>query len=203
MISSMDVQNLLIRAFNLSYLVTGGRTPMFTTARLFILILICPVLLTGQIVQDKKDPSEATEKLRKEAVAFLRETVADVNAMRTLENRISFSAELAGLMWFHDEREAKAMYNAAITDYRDLLARYDAQINALGVTAEEMSDRRSGFMSMTIEPTEKSRIVRRFTTAISVGQQIAMSLAEHDPELAYTFYYDSLASISNPEFRKQ
>jgi hypothetical protein len=40
-------------------------------------------------------------------------------------------------------------------------------------------------------------------TAIGVGQQIALSLAQHDPELGYAFYYDSIAAISNAESRKQ
>jgi hypothetical protein len=174
---------------------------MFTKARVLAFILFCPLLLTAQVVPDKTT-SEATEKLRKEAVAFLRETVADVNAMRSLENRISFTAEMAGLMWFHDEREARAMYSGAIGDYRDLLARYDAQMNSLGITAEDAATT-SRFPSFMVEPTDKSRVLRKFSTAIGVGQQIAMSLAEHDAELAYTFYYDSIAAISNPEFRKQ
>jgi hypothetical protein len=40
-------------------------------------------------------------------------------------------------------------------------------------------------------------------TAITVGQQITTSIAEHDPELAFSFYFDSLSAISSPELRKQ
>jgi len=36
-----------------------------------------------------------------------------------------------------------------------------------------------------------------------VRQQIAMSLAEHDAELAFTFYSDSAGAVSNPEFRRK
>ncbi|PYT01552.1 MAG: hypothetical protein DMF63_01525 [Acidobacteria bacterium] len=146
-------------------------------------------------------PEKDSEKLQKEAVAFLRETLTDVNGMRSLENRISFTAELAGLMWFHDEREARSMYGGVIADFKDLLTKYDAQMNELGAT---MADRQGGgFMSFGLEPTDKSQIVKRFTTAVGVRQQIAMTMAEHDPELAFSFYNDSLSAISNPEFRKE
>ena len=34
-----------------------------------------------------------------------------------MENRVSFNAELASLMWFHDEKEAKAMYGGVVADF--------------------------------------------------------------------------------------
>ena len=173
---------------------------MFYKAQIAAIILFCSAFAGAQVVPEG-DPSEAKDKLRKEAVAFLRETLTDVGGMRSLENRISFAAEIAGLMWFHDEREARSMYTGVMQDFRDLLVRYDSQMNALGVTVEDADSR--GIMSFMLEPTEKSRILRKFTTAIGVRQQIALSLAEHDPDLAYSFYYDSLSAISNPEFRKQ
>ena len=87
---------------------------------------------------DEPNTAEDQAALRKEAVVFLRETMSDINTMRSLENRISFTAELAGLMWFHDEREARAMYSAVIADFRQLLQQYDAQVNALGVGGGEV-----------------------------------------------------------------
>ena len=60
-----------------------------------LLALATPIFAQTATTQPlKSDPTE----LRKEAVVFLRETMGDVQNMRTLENRISFSAELAGLM---------------------------------------------------------------------------------------------------------
>ena len=166
-------------------------------------ILILATLAAAQTEPEKK-AAEAKENLQKDAVVFLRETLGDVNGMRSLENRISFASELAGLMWFHDEREARAMYAGLIADFRDLLTRYDAQMNAMGATPEDGDgDGRMGPMSFLIEPDEKSRVLRRFSTAMGVRQAIAMSIAEHDAELAFGFYNDSLSAISNPAFRKQ
>ncbi|MEO8574785.1 MAG: hypothetical protein ABI481_12520 [Pyrinomonadaceae bacterium] len=164
-------------------------------------VLLLATLAAAQTVSEKK-AAEDKENLQKEAVVFLRETLSDVNGMRSLENRISFASELAGLMWFHDEREARAMYAGLIVDFRDLLMRYDAQMNALGVTPED-GEGRSDFMSFMSEPTDMARVQRRFITAMGVRQGIAMSMAEHDAELAFGFYNDSLSVISNPEFRKQ
>jgi hypothetical protein len=168
-----------------------------------IALLLCLLAAVPAISQtvDEPNPTEDLAELRKEAIAFLRETMSDINTMRSLENRISFTAELAGLMWFHDEREARAMYSALIGDFRQLMMQYDAQMNAYGVEASDLN-RHGGIMSMG-DPTEQQRIARRFAMAMMVRQQIAMSIAEHDAELAFGFYDDSLSAISNPEFRKQ
>jgi hypothetical protein len=168
--------------------------------RVFFLsfLLFLSQFTNAQITVEKK-PTDDPEKLKKDAVAFLRETMTDVNNLRTLENRISFSAELASLMWFHDEKEARSMYLTAFGDFKELLMRYDMQMNSMG-ELDETEDYRGG---MFADVSDRSRISRRFQTAMQVRQQIAMSLAEHDPELAFGFYLDSLQVLTNPEFRKQ
>ena len=168
--------------------------------RVFLLsfALFLAQFTNAQIAVEKK-PTDDPEKLKKDAVAFLRETMADVNNLRTLENRISFSAELASLMWFHDEKEARSMYLTAFGDFKELLMRYDMQMNSMG-ELDETEDYRGG---MFADVSDRSRISRRFQTAMQVRQQIALSLAEHDPELAFGFYLDSLQVLTNPEFRKQ
>jgi hypothetical protein len=174
---------------------------MCNTLRVLTFTLLLASFASGQTVPDNK-AAEDRQKLEKEAVAFLRETLGDVNAMRSLENRISFGSELASLMWFHDEREARAMYSGLIGDFKDLIAKYDSQMNEFGAVSEdaELSGGLIGFMG---EPSERSRLLRKFSAAMAVGQQIAMSMAEHDADLAFGFYYDSLSSISNPELRAQ
>src|SRR5688572_15192401 len=176
--------------------------PMSRIIPAFAFILVLSTAALSQAVSEK-NATEDAQKLRKEAVVFLRETLSDVNGMRSLENRISFTAEMAALMWFYDESEGRAMYAGAIADFRDLLARYDAQMNSLGVTPDDADGPTGGPMSFMVEPTAKGRVLRKLAVALGVGQQIALSLAEHDPELAYSFFFDSVSSVSNPEFRKQ
>jgi hypothetical protein len=163
-----------------------------------VVLLVSPVFSQ---VTDKKDPKEEAAKLQKEAVAFLRETMADVANMRTLENRISFSAEMASLMWFHDEREARGLFNGVIGDFKELLLRYDSQMNSYGVPAEDEEVGPPNLFSG--EMSDRAQLSRKFRIALAVRQQIATSLAEHDPDVAFTFYFDSGSVITNAEFRKQ
>src|SRR6185436_2218575 len=90
----------------------------------FVLLLL---FIQAGFSQATEDPKKKAEEFKKEALVFLRETAADVGTLRTLENRISFAAEIAGLMWFQDETEARAMFQNVIVDFRQLLIQADTQ----------------------------------------------------------------------------
>ncbi len=166
-----------------------------TIGKIFFLLLL-PFLVVqnnfSQVVETKKKDKISAE-LRKDAVSFLRETTTDVNNMRTLENRISFSAELANLMWFNDEKEARAMFKSVITDFRQLLTQFDAPETATE-TEEEASLLVGG---------RGGDFNRKFFKATAVRQQIATNLAEHDPQLAFDFLAETAQAISNPKLRLQ
>lgn len=153
--------------------------------------------------QNPSDPKkdEQDEKLKKEAVDFLRETMADVNTMRSLENRLSFNAEMASLMWFHDEKEARAMYLGVTSDFRQLLVEFDTQLNAFAMAEANTGDETIA-MGMFDDLSPKQNIQRKLAKALEMRKQIAMSLAEHEPDLAMAFYQYSLTAITNPESRK-
>lgn len=156
-----------------------------------LLAFATPVFAQTATTQpEKPDPAE----LRKEAVIFLRETMADVQNMRTLENRISFSAELAGLMWYHDEQEAKTMFNTAISDFRELISRLDAQMMALPEDDGEV-----GMVPRMPfgDASERGRVEMKYRVAMAVRQQVATSIAEHDPDIALSFFYDTAST--NPK----
>lgn len=161
------------------------------------MILLCAQFSFAQNVEEPKK-NEETEKLKVKAVEFLRETAGDLNRMRSVENRISFSAELASLMWFYDEQEAQAMYGATVTDFKQLLSQYDIQMNTLDAPVDEDFAPSFLFGGQGRTPVE-----RKMRIAMAVRQQIALSVAEHDAELAYSFFYDSLSLITNPTFRKE
>ncbi len=145
---------------------------------------------------EKVKPDEISSELKKEAIAFLRETAADVNNLRTLENRISLSSEMASLMWFSDEKEARTMFQAVIGDFRQLLTVYESQIAVSGENTDE-----SGGNSLLFGTAGQPE--RKFAKAIGVRQQIAKAIAEHDPQLAFEFFSDTGAAITNPTFRKR
>jgi hypothetical protein len=172
---------------------------MFFRNALLALLLLTFLQTAFAQTTEKEKPKTMSDELRKEAVAFLRETSAEVTTLRSLENRISFSSEMAGLMWFYDEKEAATMYLTVITDFKQLLADYDAQMNAMNLTPSE-SEYRAGIFSGNQD--DKTRLTQKFYKAIGVRQQIALSLAEHDAALAFNFYYDTLGIISNAALRK-
>lgn len=148
---------------------------------------------------DPKKVSEADAKLEKDAIEFLKETSVDVGRLRSMENRISFSSELASLMWFHDEKEAKAMYGQVVLDFKQLLTQFDAEMNTTSIPGDD-DEMGGGFL---FGGGGRSKVQRKFRIAMAVRQQIALSLAEHAPDLAYNFFVDSIAGISNAEFRKE
>ena len=101
-----------------------------------------------------------------------------------MENRISFNAELASLMWFHDEKEAKAMYGGVVADFKQLLAQFDSEMNTQEMPGADDMDSPGGLFG----GFGQSNVERKFRIAMAVRQQIAMSLAEHAPDLAYQLF---------------
>lgn len=163
-------------------------------------LLLAALLTTAAFGQTptQNDPTEADAKLKKDAIGLLRETSSEVGRLRLAENRISFNAELASLMWFEDEREARSMYAAVITDFRQLITQFDVEM-----IAADDPDGDGGDIFGFWGGTGKSKVERKFMVAMSVRQQIVSSLAEHDPDLAMTFFVESRASVANSKLREQ
>ena len=160
----------------------------------FLFLLSAQINFSQTVANVSKD--SVSPEMRKDAMALLRETSVEVNALRSLENRIGFSAELAGLMWFEDEKESRAMFQSVIIDFRQLLAQYDAQFNAAGFSTDNERQ--------IYEAGENSgQLLRKFMKAITVRQQIATAIAEHDPKSALDFFNDTALVVTNPMFRKQ
>ena len=169
--------------------------------------LLCVLTAVGALSQTESKPEiknpkkeELSAETRKDAVAMLRETAADVGNLRTAENRISFNAEIAGLMWFHEEKQARSMFQSVIVDFKQMMTQLDAQMNAMNITASE-NEYYGGFLSGGSNP--KAQLTRKFYKAMSVRHQIALALAEHDAPLAYEFFTESVQTVSNAELRAQ
>jgi len=90
------------------------------------------------------------------------------------------------------------MYGQVVTDFRQLLARLDAEMNSSENVFEEMEG-----VSGPSFFGGRSKTERKLRIAMAVRQQIASSLAEHAPDLAYNFFVDSLNAITNPKFRAE
>lgn len=170
--------------------------------KLFALFLC--LLLFGQTSAQNKPATETknaeiSAELKKEAVAFLREAAQDVANLRSPENRIGFSAEIASLMWFEDETEARTMFQSVVTDFRQLLTQVDAQYTALDAAPNEEVGIYQPFFGDA--PTSQAKLARKFTKAAGVRQQIALSIAEHDPQMSYDFFIGTSQAVTNQQLR--
>lgn len=164
---------------------------------LFLIISLTTAALAQTSETAKK---EKEEKLKEDTVAFLRETASDISNLRTVENRIGFSSEIAGLMWFYDEKEARAMFNNVTTDFRQMLQQLDAQLAATKFDEENSEMYSVPFLRGA---NRQAQLYRKFSKVMSVRQQIAAALSEHDALLAYSFFIDTGAAIGNPQFKQQ
>src|SRR5688500_10874588 len=166
-------------------------------------IILCFVFTVSALPQktenkNQKEKQEKRAELEKESVAFLRETFKDVATLRTPENRISFNAEMAGLMWFHDEKEARSMFETVITDFKQILIEIDAQTNSIKINPEDAE-----FFSIPFVPSSNSqaKLMRKLNKAMGVRHQIASAVSEHDPVLAHEFFIETARVITNPDLR--
>jgi len=147
-------------------------------------------------------PTDEKEEVKKQAVEFLHDTMNEVNGLHTLENRISFSSELANLMWYYDEREARTMFLSVISDFRQLIGGYDMQLNALG-NPDDMDEYYGGMSFLVPNLSDRGRLMADITKAMGVRRQIALAIAEHDPEFAFDFFDNTAQAVTNLKLRKQ
>ncbi|MFL6373501.1 MAG: hypothetical protein ACJ73D_02430, partial [Pyrinomonadaceae bacterium] len=151
------------------------------TALALIFSIASSIVAQSTAIPSAGDKKAETEKA---AVELLRETMTEVSQLRTAENRISFMSELASLMWFHDPKEARAMYVSTITDFKELLMQLEAQANAPAIPDDDP-------IGPSLFGAGGSKTERKLRMAAAVRQAIAMSIAEHDADLAFSFFYDT------------
>ncbi len=164
-----------------------------------LLALLCCMtmnVLSQDIVKDEKQ--KKSDELKEKAVVLLRETREEVGTLRTIENRISFNSELAGLLWFYDAKEGRKMFGELTEDFIEILNRYNAEINSYGSVKNE-----SELYTSRLSPTAKSKAIGRMSKAIAVRQQMAMTMATQDAEFAYEFIIQTSKIVTNEIFAKK
>lgn len=162
----------------------------------FVLIILFVVSIPAFSQMTDKDK---TAELEKQAVDFLKDTSNEINILRTPENRISFNAELAALMWLHDEKQARAMFGNVITDFRQMLVQIDSQLNAQNFSDEETTS----YMPFMRANDSRGKLLQKLRKVMSVRRQIASAIAENDALLGLEFFNETALAISNPKIREQ
>ncbi len=172
--------------------------------RKFWPILLCVLLAAAAFAQppvsspSPTPESESDIKLKQDLTQYLVDTRVEIGRLRTTENRLGFSAQLAALLWEVDEREGRALYDAAFSDLRNLIASYESQYAAAETNQEIEAASGGGYEG---SPTA-SDVYRRFQTLLSLRQQMLFSVISQDPELAFQYLQSSVAVITQPKLRE-
>ncbi len=167
------------------------------------LALLLAVSTTAFPQTEDQAQTEIAEERKKQTLRFVRETLSDISNLRTAENRISFTSEIAALLWYHDEKQGRDLFNATTDEFKSLLSLYNSQVNMYTEGDNGTADvgRRGPMMVMLgTEYNSKEQADKRLRTALGVRQHIAMSLAEHEPEMAMNFFSSTGSMITNPQF---
>ena len=170
--------------------------------KLNILKLLTLLLFSAMVVfsqdADKDEKEKKADELKEKAVTMLRETRTEIGSLRTIENRISFTSDLANLMWFYDAKEGKKMFGEVTADFVEILNRYSAELNAFGGVKDE-----SEFYMRMVSPNAKSKAIGRMSKAVNVRQQIAMAMVTQDAEFGYAFIEQTSKIVTDKEFSKK
>ncbi len=177
-------------------------------------VMLMVVLLLGNIVAQTnstiKQP-EISPELRKNAVEFLRQTIKEIPNLKAEENRQFFMIETARLLWKYDEKEARAMFQQAIIDFKQALAKTNAKYKTAVAEAKKAQANSSvnyganGYYAnaksnsyyantantmanFASEPSfHELGMTNEFRKVIGLRKKIINSLIDTDPYLAYQF----------------
>lgn len=163
-------------------------------------LLASLILFLSTTVFSQNTAQKANAELDAKAIEFLKSTSNEIGLLRTPENRISFNSELAALMWYHDENQARRMFGSVITDFRQMLVQIDAQLVAYNV---ESGNDDSYSVPFRRAISQKAKLLQKLRTAMGVRRQIAMAISEHDAILALEFFDETGRLISNQKLRDQ
>ncbi len=176
---------------------------MFPRSLIIAILLFTAIAVSAQNATEinktsdqKAEEEKAAEQFRSDRTAFLKDALSNIQNLRTRENRISFSAEIASLMWDEDEKQARSIFANSAGELIDIIRQIDQQMMTLGTGDEQTS------FGLFSDPTDRSRLTRKFSTAMGVRQQITASIVELDPDLAFSFFYDSRNVITNPTLKE-
>lgn len=109
--------------------------------KLFALILItASVLQTTVAARNGQKDGELSPELKEATAKLLTAAAQDARQLNVPENRIRTQIVVGDLLWASDEREARALFQSAVGELRNLLAAVDLPEGAKGMTRAERAD---------------------------------------------------------------
>jgi hypothetical protein len=179
-----------------------SKIPMLIATILFAVCVSFPQQpATGDA--NTPDPTKAAEQeqakkdFRKNRTAFLNDTLVDLQNLRTRENRIFFSSEIASIMWKENETRARSLFANAAGELIEVIRQTDQALT----TAKTNDGPRSSF-GLFSDPPDSMVLRRKMSAAMGVRRGLTSAILELDPDLAFSFFLDSRDVISDPELKK-
>ena len=178
--------------------------PKFPAAAavIFITALMCfsqqPATQTNTAKAAKTAEQEKAEKqFSEDRTAFLNKTLIDLQNLRTRENRIFFSSEIASVMWKEDETRARSLFANAAGELIEVIRQTDQAL----ISAKASDGPRSSF-GLFSDPPDSMVLRQKMSAAMGVRRGLTASILELDPDLAFSFFLDSRDVISDPDLKK-
>jgi hypothetical protein len=175
-----------------------------------LLLFTVPVLSQTKPVEHK-----LSEELNSKVIDWLRETPQDVLKFRSTRNRLSFSIEIAHLLWEFDPKEALFLYQTTMNDVRQNLMRFDIEANlpenydlvTAGNSTSGKTDSDSGGMDKgdCVESPKVKKLdydfSQRFESVVKLRVPLIEALAKDAPELADEFLRETTQIVNNEEIK--
>lgn len=106
------------------------------------------------------EETEAQKVFAEKSVALIREALPEIKSLRLVDNRVRAQARAGALLWKHDEKLARTIFEEAATGMSEYLKGLDR---------------------------EDQNYNRQYNTAMQLRNEMLEAFAPHDPELALRF----------------
>lgn len=128
---------------------------------LIFAVVLCSRFASGQQARYAENDQTTNAALREKAFALLESLAGQVNSLQSGENRARLNSNIAGSLWTHDEKRARALL----------------------ISVEE--DIRAGLVNQDGEGLRDAHTVMVF---LRLREDTIERIAKHDPALAFAFF---------------
>lgn len=173
-------------------------------------LLLIPASSTFAQVAVKEDPREQQKVLEQKALTLLDETLGEAGALKLAENRALIAASAADLLWPHDEKRARSLFQDALNGLAEVKTNPDRRRRMRGQGGWMKQQLRQQLLHMVarrdpqtaLDYLRASRGQSEDETDSPFGepnmelqleQSLAARVAARDPKLALQMAEESLA----------
>lgn len=142
--------------------------PFSSLLALFAALVLCFQLTHGQQTTVNSRDNDAKAALREKAFGLLASLADQIGTLQSAENRARIGSNIAGSLWTHDEKRARALFKLVEEDIK------------LGLQVEKQAPHSQ----------------HTFQVFFKLRDNTAERMAQHDPELALAFVRDTVSFVN-------